>query len=136
MNVGLPGLGLGGLFYLLGSLLGPVVEVARTRRGLSTPASRRVAASHFGIAVAMLVALDLTVRAVSLVFLADSQSATGAVGLPIEALAGGLALLLLLLGAVQLAALGQGYRAAWRRRRGASLPVPAAVPVPETPASR
>lgn len=36
MNVGLPGTGIGGLFYLLTALLMPVVEVIQTLRGKSS----------------------------------------------------------------------------------------------------
>ncbi len=36
MNVGLPGTGIGGLFYLMTALLMPVIEVIQTLRGKST----------------------------------------------------------------------------------------------------
>jgi len=126
MGPGQPGLALGGLFYLLLALLGPVVEIARALHGRSTAASRRLVARHFALAASMLVALDLMYRGVGLLF-ASPGGAPGAAGaeapsggliaLPTTPLLLGLALLALVLTATKLADLGLRLSADLRRRR-------------------
>lgn len=54
MNAGLPGFGIGGIFYVLAALIAPFVELRRIRRGQSTPARRRLIGRQFAIAVAIL----------------------------------------------------------------------------------
>jgi hypothetical protein len=66
MSAGLPGLGLGGLFFLLSALVAPVVELARTIRGESSAAAWRGVGRQFAIAVTMIVAVDLALRMVLL----------------------------------------------------------------------
>jgi hypothetical protein len=62
MSAGLPGLGLGGIFFILSALIAPFVEAVRMLRGRSNPARRRQIARQFLLAVAMVVAIDLTLR--------------------------------------------------------------------------
>jgi hypothetical protein len=66
MSAGLPGLGLGGLFFLLSGLLAPVVELVRTIRGESSAATWRGVGRQFAISVTMIVAVDLALRVVLL----------------------------------------------------------------------
>jgi hypothetical protein len=62
MNAGLPGLGLGGLFFILTALLAPAIELARTIRGRSSAAAWATVGRQFAIAVAMIAAIELTLR--------------------------------------------------------------------------
>jgi len=63
MSAGLPGCGLGGLFFVICALLGPVRELGRTVRGRSSAADWAQTMRQFGLALAMVVAFDLTRRA-------------------------------------------------------------------------
>ena len=67
MSAGLPGLGLGGLFFVLSALVAPLFELVRLARGTSSPARRSQVARQFAMALAMIVAVDLTLRVVLLV---------------------------------------------------------------------
>lgn len=62
MSPGLPGLGLGGLFFLLSALIAPFVELARSVRGRTSPGAWRQVGRQFSMAVLMIVTLDLTLR--------------------------------------------------------------------------
>jgi hypothetical protein len=62
MSPGLPGLGLGGLFFIVTALLAPAVELVRTVRGRSSVEAWRVVVRQFAIAVVMIIAVDLTIR--------------------------------------------------------------------------
>ena len=53
MNPGLPGVGIGGFFYLASALLMPFVEAVRTIRGRSSLARWRAVAHQVGQAVLM-----------------------------------------------------------------------------------
>lgn len=131
MGPGQPGIALGGLFYLLLALLGPVVEFARALRGRSTAASRRVVARHFALAGTMLVALDLTYRAAAVLFAPSAEApggvpaaasakapSEGLIALPVTPVLLGLALLAIVLAATKLADLGLRLSAASRHNRG------------------
>lgn len=63
MSAGLPGLGLGGLFFVITALLAPLFELHRTLRGRSSAEAWRQVARQFAIAVSMIVAVDLALRA-------------------------------------------------------------------------
>lgn len=54
MNVGLPGTGLGGLFYLLTALAMPLVEFIHALHGRSTRARRHLAIRQFWLALLIL----------------------------------------------------------------------------------
>ena len=60
MTVGLPGTGIGGLFYLLCAFAMPIVEVVRNARGRRKNGSWRVAAAQFSLALAMFSVLAAT----------------------------------------------------------------------------
>ena len=62
MSAGLPGLGLGGLFFILLGLLAPFVELIRTARGRSSVAAWRAAGRQFALALTMIAAIELTLR--------------------------------------------------------------------------
>ena len=64
MAAGLPGFGLGGLFFILTALLAPVGELWRTARGRSSVAAWRLVGRQFCQAVAMLAAVYLLLRVV------------------------------------------------------------------------
>jgi hypothetical protein len=64
MSAGLPGCGLGGLFFVLCALLAPLSEIVRTVRGRSSLAAWAQTLRQFGIALAMVAAFDLTRRAI------------------------------------------------------------------------
>ena len=63
MSAGLPGLGLGGLFFILSALLGPFVELVRTARGRSSIAAWRSVGRQFAMALAIITAMLLTLLA-------------------------------------------------------------------------
>ena len=66
MNAGLPGLGLGGMFFLLQALLAPAVELRRLVHGTSHARSRRTVARQFAFAVAMIAVVDACFRGLAL----------------------------------------------------------------------
>jgi len=74
MSAGLPGLGLGGLFFIVSALAAPFVELYRTARGRSSAAAWRGVGRQFAIAAAMIVAIDLALR---LAFLAVEATGIG-----------------------------------------------------------
>lgn len=59
-NAGLPGTGLGGLFYILLALVMPLVQVVRVVRGRSRPGQWRQVAQQFLLACGVLGALAIT----------------------------------------------------------------------------
>jgi ABC-type transport system involved in cytochrome c biogenesis permease subunit len=63
MSAGLPGCGLGGLFFVICALLAPVRELVRTVQGCSSAAQWAETMRQFGLALAMVVAFGLTWRA-------------------------------------------------------------------------
>lgn len=56
MNAGLPGTGLGGIFYLVLALFMPLVELGRTARGRSSAERWRRVGAQFAIALGILAA--------------------------------------------------------------------------------
>jgi hypothetical protein len=53
MSAGMPGLGLGGLFFVLSALFAPLVELRRTAQGRSSVAAWRQVGRQFAIAATM-----------------------------------------------------------------------------------
>ena len=110
MSAGLPGIGLGGLFFICSALVAPFAELARIARGESSPERRARVAGQLAMAVAMLLAIQATLLCVRLV-----------AGTPTFVLAGfplvTLALLGVVLGVSALAALVSRLRARRRRYR-------------------
>jgi hypothetical protein len=62
VSAGFPGLGLGGLFFVLLALLAPFVELIRTMRGCSSVAAWRAVGRQFALALTMVAAVGLTLR--------------------------------------------------------------------------
>ena len=60
MNVGLPGTGIGGLFYIVTALLMPLFELIQLLRGRSNAARWRCVAAQTGMATAIVAALWAT----------------------------------------------------------------------------
>jgi hypothetical protein len=128
MSAGLPGLGLGGLFFIVSALFAPFAELPRIVRGRSDAARRRQIGRQFLLALAMIVAIDLTLRGLLLagaVVGAGPEGDPGIVVLPLAPIGITTGLLLLVLatakGADLLLRLRDSRRerahAAQRRRR-------------------
>lgn len=116
MSAGLPGLGLGGLFFILSALIAPLVELVRMLRGRSSAGAWRAVGRQFAIAVTMIVAIELTLRAVlwvaSAAGVGGASVPAGILALPLEPIGLAVALLCALL----LAAKGLELALRWRRR--------------------
>lgn len=80
MSVGLPGFGLGGIFFIVSALLGPLVEGVRHIRGESRPGAWREVMRSFAIALLMIATIEATL--VGLVSLASLLGVAGAEGGP------------------------------------------------------
>ncbi len=122
MSAGLPGLGLGGLFFILSALIAPLIEAARVARGTSSPERRRQVARQFALAVAMVAAIDLTLRGVLLagsLIGATPAPELGFVALPLAPIGITTGLLLLVVAGAKLAELVLRPRARRDRRRAA-----------------
>lgn len=98
MNAGLPGTGIGGLFYILLALLMPLRELYLTARGRSSRERWRLVLQQLLIACGIVASLAATGWAVSRAF--DTQAAVGLGGTSIflaPALIAGLVLCVLVL---------------------------------------
>lgn len=62
MSAGLPGLGLGGLFFVISALLAPLLELRRMAQGRSSAEAWRQVGRQFAMAASMIVAVDLALR--------------------------------------------------------------------------
>lgn len=91
MSVGLPGFGLGGIFFIISALLGPLVEGVRHLRGNSRPGAWREVMRSFAIALLMIATIEATlvglVSLASLLGVADVKGGTGPVVPPLGATA-------------------------------------------------
>ena len=91
MSAGLPGLGLGGVFFLLQALVAPLFELGRAARGRSTPQTRHAVARQFAIAVGMVVLVGVVFGVMNAVLTAagvgDGTAPTKLMHLPIGATA-------------------------------------------------
>lgn len=128
MSAGLPGLGLGGLFFIISALLAPLFELGRTLQGRSSRAAWRGVGRQFAQAAAMVVTVDLALRGLYLFLgatgLAEAPAADEATALPLVAIGitGGLMFAVVVLAKAADLAL---------RARSAGLPsLPAALPRP------
>jgi hypothetical protein len=111
VSAGLPGLGLGGLFFIVSALIAPAVELARTLRGRSSSAAWRQVWRQLAIALTMIIAVDLSLRGAYLVAAAvgfDAPEAGGITVLPLAPLALALGILAALLAAAKGAQLACG----------------------------
>ena len=61
MTAGLPGSGIGGLFYIVCALLMPFIEFGQTLRGRSNPERWKNVARHSGLAWAIVVVVERSV---------------------------------------------------------------------------
>jgi hypothetical protein len=64
VSAGLPGIALGGIFFILSALAAPLVELVRTAQGQSSVARWLHLGRQFALAVAMIAAIDVTLRLV------------------------------------------------------------------------
>ena len=132
MSAGLPGLGLGGLFFVLSALLAPVVELGRTARGRSSAGAWRQVGRQFAIAIVMIVAVELALRGLllagSVLGAGTDPGGQGLTALPLAPIGITAALLLaVLLGAkgAQLAFRAAHRLRTWRSRTGEGFCPPA-----------
>jgi hypothetical protein len=126
MSAGLPGLGLGGLFFIFSALLAPFPELWRTLRGRSDLASWRSIGRQWMQALAMVAAIDLTLRltyvALSAAGIGNPPAADEATVLPLNLIGITTGLLVLVLCSAKLVELAL-------RARSRGLPrVPEALP--------
>ena len=126
MSAGLPGLGLGGLFFIFSALLAPFPELWRTLRGRSSLASWRTIGRQLAQALAMVAAIDLTLRltyvVLSVAGVGNPPPADEATVLPLDLIGITTGLLVLVLCSAKLAELAL-------RARGGGLPrVPDVLP--------
>jgi hypothetical protein len=113
-NAGLPGTGLGGLFYLLLAFWMPLAELPRTLRGQSSRARWRRIGTQFGLAAGIVAALAVTAAAYAAV--AGETNLGGVVGVDGSTLVliPAVSAVLLLSGLVVVLRTWAG----WERRRG------------------
>ncbi len=128
MSAGLPGLGLGGLFFIFSALLAPFFELGKMLRGRSSVGAWQLVGRQFAQAVAMIVAIDLTIRLIylglSTTGLGDAPRADTGTVLPLTLIGITSVLLVAVVGMAKMAELGI-------RIRTAELPrVPEALPMP------
>jgi hypothetical protein len=128
MSAGLPGLGLGGLFFIFSALLAPFRELWRTIRGRSRPGGWGAVARQFAQAATMVIAIDLTLRLIyaglSLAGRGDVPSAASGTVLPLALIGITAALLAMVVGGAKVAQLG------FRLRDGGLPRLPDALPRP------
>jgi hypothetical protein len=82
MTAGLPGSGIGGLFYLLTALLMPLHELGMALKGASSPQRRRVVAFQSTIALGIVLMVWATGWALGWLIQAAGQPAFAGNGLP------------------------------------------------------
>jgi hypothetical protein len=126
VSAGLPGLGLGGLFFIFSALLAPFPELWKTLRGRSDLGSWKKIGRQLVQALAMVAAIDLTLRltyvALSVAGIGDPPAADDATVLPLNLIGITTGLLVLVLCGAKLAELAM-------RARGGGLPrVPEVLP--------
>jgi hypothetical protein len=126
VSAGLPGLGLGGLFFIFSALLAPFPELWRTLRGRSDLAAWKTIGRQLAQALAMVAAIDLTLRltyvALSAAGVGDPPAADEATVLPLNLIGITTGLLIVVLCGAKLAELAA-------RVRGGGLPrVPDVLP--------
>jgi hypothetical protein len=80
MSAGLPGLGLGGLLFIILGLAAPFVEGVRSIMGRSSTERWRIALRQFVLALAILVALERAYWLASRIFGLGQNRASGAAG--------------------------------------------------------
>jgi uncharacterized Tic20 family protein len=128
VSAGLPGLGLGGLFFIVSALLAPFGQLWRSLRGRSRAGEWRVVGRQFAQALAMVIAIDLTLRltyvALAAIGVGDVPSAVSGTVLPLTLIGITSALLLLVLVLAKLAELRLRLAGGGRPRIPQTLPRP------------
>lgn len=116
MSAGLPGLGLGGLFFIVSALVAPIVELRRTVNGCSSVRAWRAVGRQFALAVAMIVAIDLTLRvafiALAVTGLGNAPASDGVTVLPLTPIGITGAVVAMVLAGAKAMQLAVAYRAA------------------------
>jgi len=109
VSAGLPGLGLGGLFFIISAVLAPLPELWRLIRGRSSVAAWQMIGRQLGQATLMIAAIDLSLRLVSLAIslggLGKAPAAATGVFLPLATVGLTSALMVAVLCAAKLAEL-------------------------------
>jgi hypothetical protein len=128
VSAGLPGLGLGGLFFIVSALLAPFGQLWRMARGRNRPGEWRVVGRQFAQAATMVIAIDLTLRLVYLVLagagVGDTPSAASATVLPLTLIGITAGLLAVVLVLAKLGELRQRLGKGGRTRTPQELPRP------------
>jgi hypothetical protein len=128
MSAGLPGLGLGGLFFIFSALLAPFRALWRTLRGRSRPGEWAMVGRQFAQAVVMVAAIDLSLRlayiGIAAAGLGNAPSAVSATVIPLTLIGITSALLLSVLVGAKFAQLAVGLRTAALPRVPDALPRP------------
>jgi hypothetical protein len=87
VSAGLPGLGLGGLFFIFSALLAPFRQLWRTFRGRSRPGDWAMIGRQFAQATVMVAAIDLSLRlaylGIAALGLGNAPSAISATVIPL-----------------------------------------------------
>jgi len=87
VSAGLPGLGLGGLFFIFSALLAPFRQLWRTFRGRSRPGDWAMIGRQFAQATVMVAAIDLSLRlaylGIAAAGLGNAPSAVSATVIPL-----------------------------------------------------
>jgi len=126
VSAGLPGLGLGGLFFIFSALLAPLRQLLRTLRGRSRDGDWAMIGRQFAQAVMMVAAIDLSLRlaylALAAAGLGNAPSAVSATVIPLTLIGITSALLVAVLATAKVAEIAL-------RLRHAELPrLPEAMP--------
>jgi len=129
MSPGLPGLGLGGLFFVITALLAPAIELWRTVRGESSAGAWARVGRQFSLAVVMVGAIDLTLRGALALAGARGWDAGAVMALPGAALAITVALLAVVVVGAKCLQLALRARALALRAREKDGPVVASAAV-------
>jgi hypothetical protein len=114
VSAGLPGLGLGGLFFIFSALFAPLRQLWRSCRGQGRPGEWGMVGRQFAQAAMMVVAIDLSLRLVDLALagagIADATPATTATSIPLWFVGLTTGLLAVVVGAAKLADLAVRVR--------------------------
>jgi hypothetical protein len=131
VSAGLPGLGLGGLFFIFSALLAPFRALWLTLRGRSRPGDWAMVGRQFAQAVVMVAAIDLSLRiaylAISAAGIGNAPSAVSATVIPLTLVGITFALLLAVLAGAKFAGLAVGLPDGARPRVPDVLPRPTPV---------
>ena len=123
MSPGLPGIGLGGLFFIVSALFAPLPELVRTARGRSSRERWAGVARNLALALVMIAAINATLWVVRAAISGETGGSIASA--PLVALGITAGLLILVIGCAKLAELVSRARTHWARpprRAMAALP--------------